>query len=403
MENRSLSDFLVIDFTDGEYGATCAEYLALVGMNVVRIDAPRAEKLAAADRYAYIVNNLNKKSVSIDVETPEGRELVWRLIDKADVFIHNRTAAKIEALGFTYDAARIRNPRLVYCNIPAFGTGSPWQDVPFSEATVSAAGGGTYLCGYIGGLPVEPGPNLPNISSCGFAVSGICAALYQRELIGEGQYIEVAQQEAVIAHARSAFESYANNGRNIRVGNAFPTVPDMIPMDLFRTKGDNDSEDYAVIGCLGEPMWKQLATAMGREDLLTDPRFAEQSVRAQHKDELTEIISEWASQYTKFELMDYLLRKNRVVCAAVYTIKDVIEAEDLREMGLIQKIDDPELGEMWYPAFPAIYSDLPIRAESPGEIGSGNEAVLSAFGLSDAEIEDLAARNVIGPKGGNAQ
>ena len=395
MENRSLADFNVIDFTAGEYGAECAEYLALVGMNVIRVDKPTDEKMSAADKYVYIVSNLNKKCVTIDVETAEGKDLMWKLIEKADVFVHNRKAAEIEALGFTYEAVKARNPRLIYTNIPAYSTGSPWQDVPYTEATVSAMGGGTYLCGYIGGGPVEPGPNLPNISSCAFAVSGICSALYMRETTGEGQYLEVSQQNSVIAHARSAFESYANNGHNIRVGNAFPTVPDMVPMDLFRTKDAGRGEEYAVIGCLGEPMWKLLCKAMDKEYLLEDPKYKDPKERAKNKDELTAIISEWAGNYTKFELMDLLLRKNRVVCSAVYTIKDVIEAEDLRAMGLMQKIEDPELGEMWYPAFSAIYSDIDIKAQNPGRPGAKNEEVLTGLGLSAADIADLSAKKVI--------
>lgn len=395
METRSLSDFSVIDFTAGEYGATCTEYLALTGMNVIRVDKPTDEKLSAADKYVYIVNNLNKKCVTIDVDTDEGKDLLWKMIDKADVFVHNRKKNDIEALGFTYEIVKARNPRLIYVNIPPFSSGSPWQDMPATEATISAMGGGTYLCGYMGGVPVEPGPNLPNVSSCGFAAAGIAAALYQRELTGEGQYIEVSMQDSVIAHARSAFESYSNNGRNIRVGNAFPTVPSMVPMGLYPTKGDNDGEDYAAVGCMGEPMWKLLCTAMGREDLLEDPRFGDPNERSKNKDALEAIISNWTSQYTKFELMDLLLRKNRVVCSAVYTIKDVIEAEDLREIGLIQKIEDPELGEMWYPAFNAIYSDIDVKAENPGEIGSKNEEVFKDLGLTSEEIAQLCAKKII--------
>jgi crotonobetainyl-CoA:carnitine CoA-transferase CaiB-like acyl-CoA transferase len=203
-------------------------------------------------------------------------------------------------------------------------------------------------------------------------------------------------QDAVIAHARSAFESYSNNGKNIRVGNAFPTVPDMLPMDLFPTKSDGKGENWAVIGCLGEPMFELLCKAMDMPEILEDPRFKDQKIRANHKDELTAIVTEWASKFTSFELMDYLLRKNRVVCSAVYTIQNLIEADDLRNMGLIQKIEDPELGEMWYPAFSAIYSDIDIKAKNPGGINASNEEILTGFlGLSAKEYADLSAKKVI--------
>ncbi len=396
MEKKSLASLNVVDFTAGDYGAICTEYLALTGMNVIRIDKPTDKEMTADEKYVYIVNNLNKQCITLDVETEEGKALMWKLIEKADVLVHNRPKKEIEALGFTYEAAKARNPMLVYTSIQPYASGSPWEGCPATESTISAMGGGTYLCGYMGSIPVEPGPNLPDVSSCGYAAAGIAAALYQREIIGEGQFIEVSMQDAVIAHARSAFESYSNNGRNIRVGNAFPTVPDMLPMDLFPTKSDGKGENWAVIGCLGEPMFELLCKAMGKPEMLEDPRFKDTKIRANHKDELTAIVTEWASQFTSFELMDYLLRKNRVVCSAVYTIQNLVEAEDMRKMGLIQKIEDPELGEMWYPAFSAIYSDIDIKAKNPGGAGSKNEEILSSYlGLSAEECTDLSAKKVI--------
>jgi len=389
----------ILDFTAGDYGAACTEYLALTGMNVIRIDKPADKEITKEEKYYFITGNLNKKCITLDAETPAGKALMWELIGNADALVENRQPGYMKEIGFDYESVKTRNPGLVYTSIQPFASGSPWAGRRATSSTISAAGGATYLCGQMGGIPVPPGPDLPDFSTCGFAATGIVAALYQREFTGEGQFIEVSMQDAVIAHARSAFEAYHNNKRNIRVGNAFPTVPDMIPMDLFRTKGDNEDEDWAVIGCLGEPMFAQLCKAIGKPELLDDPRFKDMASRAKHKDELTAILSGYAIKFDKFELMSYLLQKNRVICSAVHSIKDMIESEDLRETGLIQKVSDPELGDIWLPAFPAIYSDIEIKAKNPGAPGACNEEIFK-------ELLSLSAReraNICYPEGCEAE
>ena len=370
---EGFSGINVIDFTTGDSGLICAEYLAMAGMRVIRIDSPHNNSLEE-DRYSFIANNLNKHCVTLDVENSTGLELFQRLIEKADVLIENRSNGEMERLGIGYNNVKKLNPRLIYASIKPYAKGSPWQDCPADRFTVSAMSGATYLCGYMGGVPVEPGPDLPDVTSCAFAATGIAAALYQRELTGKGQFLEVSQQDSVIAHSRSAYESFHNNKRNIRVGNAFPTLPDMIPMELFKTKGGAD--DWVIIGCLGQEMFELLCKAMEMPELITDPRFVDFAARSKNRDEIMEIISEWTSDKDKFKVMDILLRKNRVVCSAVYSLEECINAEDLRSMGFIQKIEDPECGDMWLPAFPAIYSEIEVNLRSPSFADAGDESVL---------------------------
>ncbi len=375
MESMGLDIFRVIDFTTREAGPICSEYLALMGMEVIRVDLPKAKNMSKDDQYYFVAENLNKKCVTIDYETEEGKVLLRKLIEKADVLVENRPFGYMERIGCGYDELKEKNPRLVYCAIKPYGKGSPWQDAAWDCSTVDAIGTATFLTGYIGGIPVEPGPQLSNVSTCGFASTGICAALYDRENTGKGQYLEVSMQDAVLAHARSAFEKYSINGVVTRVGNCFPTVPDMVPMDLFRTKGEGP-EDWALIGCMGEGMVELLFNAMGRPELLQDPRFDTFDHRNENKDELRDIIAEFAVQYEKNELMELLLGKNRIVASAVFTTHDVVSAPDLREIGLMHKIEDELLGDMWLPGCAGLFRDIPLPATNPGRPGDANEEIL---------------------------
>ncbi len=376
MENMGLGCFRVLDFTTAEAGPICSEYLSLMGLDVIRIDLPSARNMAKDDAYFFVAENLNKKCITVNYETEDGKALLRKLIDKADVIVENRAFGFMEKLGCGYEEVKKTNPRLVWCAIKPYAKGSPWQDAAWNCTTVDAMGTATYLTGYIGGIPVEPGPQLSNLSACGYAATGILAALYDRENTGKGQYVEVSMQDAVIAHARSAFEKFSVNHIVTRVGNAFPTVPDMVPMNLFRTKGEGP-EDWALIGCMGEPMVKLLFHAMGRDDLLENPKFDTFEHRSENSQELEQIIADFAVQYEKYDLMELLLGKNRIVSSAVFTTHDVINAPDLREIGLVKKIEDEELGEMWLPACPGIFHGIETTAANPGRPGDANAEVFS--------------------------
>ena len=375
MNDMGLNGFTVIDFTTSEAGPICSEYLGLVGMNVIRVDLPSAKEMTKGEQCYFVADNLNKRCVTIDYNTEEGKKLLFKMLSKADVLVENRPFGFMESLGCCYEAVKEVNPRIVYCSIKPYTKGSPWEKAAWNPTTVDAMGGATYLTGYVGGIPVEPGPQLSDLSTCGYAATGILAALYQREESGKGQYMEVCMQDAIIAHARSAYEKYTLDGIVTRVGNNFPTLPDMVPMSLFRTKGEGP-EDWAMIGCLGEPMVASLFEAMEQPELLKDERFDTFEHRLKNKQELLDIIQEWAVKYEKNDLMEYLLGQRRLVCAAVCTTYDVVNSDDLKNIGFVQTIKDKELGEMNLPGCAGIFHGVePVEVKGPGRPGDANDEV----------------------------
>lgn len=367
MKKEGLGTIRVIDFTTDEMGPVCSEYLALAGMEVIRVESPRKEKRTRNEKAQFVADNLNKKVVTIDTEQNEGKELLWRLIETADVFVENRRFKDIERLGFDYETAKERNPRLVYVSIKPFSRGSKWEDCPANEATIEAVGGATYLCGFPDMDPLAPGPNLPNISTCTFAANGAVAALVQREETGKGQLVEISAQEAIIAHSRSAYEMYHEYGRNARGGNGFAYFREMAPQDLYQAKLCEAGADasWVTIGCPNDSAFNKFCRITNREDMLEDERYSKSAARQENLATLNAEISKWAGQYDKYEIMDILLRQNRVTAGAAATIKEIAEDEDLRRLGIIQKINDEETGEMWIPAYPALFSDIEIKAHAP--------------------------------------
>lgn len=395
MGKSDLSRYSVLDMTQGPYGEICSEYLALLGMRVIRIDKPSDMTLSKEERAVFLVNNLNKKCITLDYENPQGREILNKLLEGIDVVVVNKPESELTEQGIDYDSIKASKPNIIYANIPPYSTGSPWEGMPSDEAVISAMSGATYATGYLGYKPVEPGSNLPDVSSCGYMATAIMAALYHLEETGEGQQLEVSQHEAVISHSRALYSALQTNKKNIRVGNGYFRRPETAPCEMYRCAGPEGKENFFYINCIANDYFLKLCDAIGRPDLKTDPRFEDIKIRAEHRAELDAIIEDWAKAYDKFEIMDLLLRKNRVIATAVYTIEDIVNSEDLRRLGALQKIEDPELGEMWLPAFPSIYDENDIVVESPKNKGAANYEVFGELGIEDSKIEQLSTQKVI--------
>lgn len=362
MYQNAFGKYTVLDFTTGDFGAVCSEYLGLYGMKVIRVEVPGNRD--HEDPYIYVTKNLNKNVVTLDLSTEEGKASMWKLLEKADIFVENRPNQVMKDLGMDYEAVKLRNPGILYTSIQPYATGHKYESYPSNCTTISASGGATYLCGYTGGIPVAPGMDLPDIISSAYSTLGIFAMLYSREVTGEGRFMEVSEQESIIALSRSAYEFYHKNRRNNRPGNSFPTLPDMVPMDMFRAK-----DGFVIIGCMDPPAWEVLCKTMGREDLLTDPRYKDWQARLRYKSQLNAEIAAWTINHEKDEIMHLLLEKGRIVCSIVTETEDIIKNEDLKNMKVLQTVSTAECGEMLVPAMPCLSSEIEITAEAPKTVG----------------------------------
>ncbi|MCC8061128.1 MAG: CoA transferase [Clostridiales bacterium] len=382
--NNGFNKYTVVDFTTENYGMIAAEYLAMNDFNVIRVEAPRDKaKFKKKEKVAHITYNLNKKCITLNIETEQGKKVFKKLLKKADVLVEDLPYGAMAKLGFGYDQVKEMNPAIVYTSIKPYPEGAPWQDVPATITTVTAMSGVTYLNGYKGYIPMTPGPDLGNTSTAAYAMLGVIACLYRREIDGEGHLVEINQQEALIAHSRSAYGNLYTHGINRRSGNAPATLVSAWPMDMFPSKGEAGKENYVFLGCKDEGMWRKLAEAIDRPELKEDPRFSTWQARKANIKELSAIITEYTMQYDKFELMDKLMKQNRVICSAVQSLEDLMNSDELRDNAIVQKIEDNELGEMWLPAWPFVSSVNRVNAVAPVV---ADATVIKDLGLTEDEL-----------------
>ena len=356
--------YRVLDSTVDGIGPIASEYLAMAGMEVIRVEDPSVER-TRGEKYEFVAENLNKKCVSVNYNTPEGLDLLKQLIGKCDIFIENLSFAQIDSMGLTYDALKEQFPQLIVVSIKPFSRGSKWQDCPADSAVLHNMGGATYITGLDEREPLLPGPDLADTSTCGYAAFGAVVALMQRMETGEGQLVEIATHETVIAHSRSAYEMFHEYGKNARPGNGFAYFREMAPQDLYPALGADPSAAWVTIGCPADREFDLFCKAVGKEELLADPKFCKSAARLKNIKELNAIISDWTEDQNKDDIADLLLRKNRVIAAPVRSMAENIADQDLVAQGLLQKVADPEGGEMWVPTYPAVYEDHKVKVTAP--------------------------------------
>lgn len=316
MAYKALDGVTVLDFTQFEAGTVCTQTLAWLGATVIKLERPGTGEQgrgASADRegvdsYGFIILNSNKKSVTVDVKKEKGKELVRRMLKKADVLVENFSPGVIERLGFDYETVRRVNPRVIYAQIKGFGSDGPYADFPAFDAIGQAAGVVASITGEENGPPLHAGANLADSGAGYHCAIAILAALFQRTMTGEGQKVEVAMQDVMINFSRSAWVRQLLTGEETpRVGNEMPMAP-VAPCGVYPCKpgGKNDYVFIYTSRWPGSPQWKRLLEVIGRTDLIGDERFATPESRYEHKEEVDEIISDWTRQHTKYEAMEIL-------------------------------------------------------------------------------------------------
>ncbi len=406
MNQSALEGVVVLDFTQFEAGTVCTQTLAWLGATVIKLERPgtgeqgrgaSADK-AGADSYGFIILNSNKKSITVDVKKPEGRDLVYDLIEKADVLVENFSPGVIERLGFDYETVRKRNSRMVYAQIKGFGADGPYANFPAFDAIGQAAGVVMSVTGEKDGPPMHAGVNMADSGAGYHCAIAILGALYQRTVTGEGQKVEVAMQDVMINFSRSTWvRQFMTGGQETpRVGNEMPMAA-VAPCNVYPCKpgGPNDYVFIYTSRVPGSPQWKRLLTVIGREDLLDDPRFATPESRYLHREEIDAMISEWTIHYTKYEAME-LMGQADVPAAAILSTVDITNDEYLRKRGTMVEIDHPVRGKMIIPGNSFKLSASPLEVKPAPLLGQDNEDVYKALlGLGQEELEALKQKGVI--------
>src|SRR5215468_6393031 len=298
----ALKGIKVLDLTQFEAGPSCTEVLAWLGADVVKVEEPHLGEpgrwgfsdRSDADSTYFIYYNLNKRSVTCNLKSEEGKALLRRMIAKADVVIENMAPGTFARLGFDYPRLSEINPRLIFAQVKGFAPESPHANYLSFDMIAQAMGGTMGVNGHADGPPIRPGPTIGDTGTGMLCAMGILAALYQRMSTGRGQHIQIAMRDAMLQYCRTPMSFQAPHKEQMpRRGNG---VTGTAPGGLYKcAPGGLDDLCYIFASRGNEDHWRRLVKAIGREDLLADPRMSDGATRAKNQAVVDAAITDWTS------------------------------------------------------------------------------------------------------------
>ena len=400
----ALAGVKVLDLTQFEAGTSATETLAWLGADVIKVENPQGGEqgrsastdMPGADSHYFMLLNANKRSITCNLKSERGKALLRAMIPQADVFIENFAPGVIERLGFGYDEVSRLNPGIVYATIKGFAPGSRWERFLSFDMIAQATGGIMSITGEPDGRPIKPGTTIGDTGTGLHCAIGILAALYQCRQTGQGQLVQVAMQDAMTNYCRIAYATQAReNAPCPRTGNQV-VLGTTAPSDAYRCKGGGPN-DYVYIysSRAGNAQWERLLAVIGREDLLSDPRFATPQARADHVHEVDEIVQAWCRGRDKYEVMETLGRAG-VPAGAVMDTMELSEDESMREREIFVTVEHPVRGPFTMPGWPVKLSKSHVSVQPSPLLGADNEAVYGSWlGYTRQQLADLEEEGVI--------
>ena len=391
-----LTDLLVLDVTRVLAGPFAGMVLADLGAEVVKIERPGGGDDARAfgpfrnGVSAYFASvNRGKKSLTLDLKAPAGRDIFLRLAEQADVVLENFRPGVMDRLGLGCGQLRERNPRLVYAACSGFGQTGPYRDRPAYDAVIQAMGGIMSITGEEGGPPVRVGASIADITAALYTVIGILGALHARERTGEGQLVDVAMLDCQVGILENAIARYFASGEAPgRLGTRHPSIT---PFQAFDT-----ADGQLVVAIGNDRLWEQFCRLVGREELATDERFATNALRTEHYRELLPLLEGiFRAHPTDWWLA--ALEGAGIPSGPINTIDRLAEDPQVAARSMLQEVEDPAAGLLRMAGVPIKLSATPGAIAGPAPaLGEHTDAILSArLDLDEATILRLRRDGVL--------
>ena len=391
--SQALSRFTVLDLTRVRAGPTCVRQLADWGANVIKIDAiledAGGEQLGGPRHGADFQNlHRNKRAISLNLKDPKGQEVFHRLVKQADVVVENFRPDVKAKLGVDYESVKKINPRVVYGSISGFGQDGPYHKRPGFDQIAQGMGGLMSITGVPGEGPMRVGIPVADLTAGLFCAMGILTALLEREVSGEGQWVQTSLLQAQIFMLDfQAARWLMDKDVAQQAGNDHPTS---IPTGVFKT-----SDGYINIATTGGRIWQRFAEAIGAPDLPNRPEYATAPDRSKNRKALNAEINKYTEKKSS-ETWVKEFNAAGVPCGPIYAIDQVFADAQVQHLGMAQHVPNDENRHIQLVGQPVTLSRTPSKmAARPPEFGEHTEEVLAEFGFAADEIKELRERKVV--------
>ena len=404
---EALKGVRILDMSHVQAGPTCSQLLAWMGADVIKFENPAGDATRGqlrdvpnADSLYFTMLNCNKRSITVNMKSAEGKQVFVDLLNKCDIIMENFGPGVLDRLGFTWEKIHELNPRIVMGSIKGFGSSGPYADFKAYENVAQAMGGAMSTTGVPDGPPFVTGAQIGDTGTGLHLAIGLLAALHQRDRTGQGQYVEVAMMDGVMNLCRVKFRDHQRLTRQSLTEFSVPTHQGMGDVP----RGGNDSgggqlgnaihckphgpNDWLYV-VVQEAVWDALANRIGGEALAKDARFAKIADRRKNQNEMWRLITEFARSYTKREFMA-ILNPLDVPCGPIMGTADLADDEHVRGRDMWVELDHPQRGKWWNVGMPIKLSDSPAVIKRSPTLGEHTEEILKeVLGYGDEQVSKL--------------
>ncbi len=396
-DGPALDGLRILDLSQYEAGPSCTQALAWLGADVVKVERPgtgdpgRNIFGGGEDSDYFLMWNSNKRSVTLALETEAGRETLLKMLPNYDVLVENYGPGVVDKLKIDYGTVKKIHPGIIYASVKGFGSYGPYADYKCFDMVAQAAAGAFSITGESNGPPLRPGPTTGDAGTGTQLAIAVLAAYVQKLRTDKGQLIEFSMQEAMTYYLRTAMSQSAGGTQvTPRSGNGeLPTI------SLYPCKGENPN-DYIFLMAVTPRMWENLCKAIGKPELVNDPRFEHQAQRFENRVELRAEIEAWTKQHDKHEAMR-LLAEADVPVSAVMDSVDLYNDKHLNERGFVKEVEHETRGAFRLLGCPARLSESEVEIKAAALLGKHTEEVVGAdLGLSEAQLKELQESGAFG-------
>ena len=397
--NQALSGIRIIDMTHNQAGPACTQILGFLGADVIKLEEPKGGDIARtnmrdkkdSDSLFFLILNANKRSLTLNLKTEEGKELFKQVIAKSDVLVENFGPGALDRLGLGYKALAKVNPRLIYATIKGFGTYGPYSGFKSFEPVAQAMGGAMSVTGFPENPPTYVYPAIGDSGTGMHMAIGILAALQQRHVSGRGQHVEVSMQDSVVNLVRVSLRDHQRFGHPpTRTGNQLGRN---VPGTTYAC-APGGPNDYVFLYAQPQ-MWPAVVQVMGQPELTDDPRFKTLEARWENRAALNAIVEAWTRQRSKHEVMR-LMGDAGVPCGACQDTGEVLADPHLRAREMVVDVDYPTRGTYQTVGCPIKLSDSPIAVSRPPLLGEHTDDLLASLcGVAPGDAKRLREKGVV--------